>query len=693
MQLGDRVTAVDMIGPERAEALANLEIRTVKDLLLYFPRDYLDYSKTVKIGELVENQKAPVKAKVLSVKNIFLRGKGRRTIQTVTFQDETGKLSAMWFNAPFVETALVVDTEYVFIGRLSRSPKSGKLGMISPVFEKVSEKMLHTQGIVPVYRVTKDLSPAMLRRYISNCLQALRLQSGQEDLFKDFNIPELTNEEINKALFELHFPETYESLKAAKDIIGVVELLPISTKLYLQAQIRAKQEAKLSQIKFLPDFGDFDSNFATYWSNFKFKPSPDQAQACTDIWHDYISGRPALRLVQGDVGSGKTAVAGFAIYLTLKARKSAAIMIPSVVLAEQHYQTFNKIFPGVVELVVSDAGLAKTSNSKFKLYVGTQALLHRFKELEDLHTIIVDEEHRFGVAQRDFLHTVAFAKGKLAPHYYTLTATPIPRTLAISLFGDIDLSVINSRPVQQKQRTTYNVPLHKREDSFKWIKTKIEEGNQAFWVCPLISVEKEVEGLPGIYDPNEKASVAKLAKELEVRFPHFKIAAFHGKLSSTFKTRILQDFREGKYDILVSTTVIEVGIDIPNANLIVIENAASFGLAQLHQLRGRVGRGDKPGYCLVFNTSDDPVAGTRLDIFSHSQNGLELAEYDLKTRGPGEVYGKMQAGVPNLKVASWLNTTQVQTAKDIVKSMAVNNSLSLWQKSELFQLFSLESEE
>lgn len=691
MNSNTAITALKGVGDKFAQALENLEIFSVEELLLKFPRKYLDYTQEITItkaaeleefgGEGEEETKGAVrsiKATVVRVKNIFLRGRGGRSMQQAVLEDESGKITATWFNMPFTATNLIPGMEYAFAGKL-KADKKGVLQLSSPTYERVipGKQRLHTGRIVPVYSLSKGISPKLYRRLIKQALDNL-------DLFTISDSLDSFNSEgyqlLKEVLPELHFPSSFEHLELASSRMALSEILEIQ--LILLSRPKPSSNFRLSQQ--LAEVG-FDKLMADYWRLWGFEPTSDQTKACEQIWTDMLAGQ-TYRLLQGDVGSGKTAVAGFAAHLSLLSGRSAMIMAPTGVLAQQHFNSFSKIYDisgqdSPVELVTAQTETGKTSldikpiktpvKHKAKLFIGTQALLHRYQNLipdlkQDLGLVVVDEEHRFGVKQREQISQIASA----SPHFLSLTATPIPRTLALSLFGDMQVSSIGAQRPGVLPKLTYIISEQKRASSISWVQEKISAGQLVYWICPLIDKEIEVEDTKVLIPGDEKATVTATAKALKAAMPGIKVAALHGKLPAERKNKILADFAAGKYQILVSTTVVEVGIDVPAANVMFIESGASFGLAQLHQLRGRVGRHGGQGYCFVFAGGNiSPASKERLEKFASCQDGIELAEYDLKSRGPGEVYGTIQSGVPKLQFADITDLELIKLARKLAESM------------------------
>lgn len=681
MSLDLPLTSLKGVGDKVAAQFGQLAIYSLRDLLFTFPRTYLDYSARVPLAELDYERKQTTIARVVSFKNIYLRRGIRKTMQKAVIADATATVEVVWFNMPFLEQSLVIDQEYAFVAKLARNRKTGKVQISSPLFEKLGENMVNSSRIVPVYHLTAGLSPKLYRKLVKQLVDNLDLYANDLPQFPaELALKQLMP--ISESLAQVHFPVSFKELQQARLSLGVAELVPIQKKLLRQAQLRARAQAVTNSAPVVARLNKRAQQQAfqqDYWQNYTFEPTTDQVKTANELVQDFIS-KPIYRLIQGDVGSGKTAVAGLAIALSLATGFDVVLMVPTTVLANQHFHSLSQVFGSQVELVVASSELGKEPQevgSTPKLYIGTQALLHRYQNLNlNLGMLIVDEEHRFGVKQREQLAKLAAGRTEadqlILPHYLTLTATPIPRSLALSIFGSIDISIINSKPKQQLPKKTYLVPEAKRPASYNWIKQQITSGNQVFWVCPLIEELKEVENEPVMMGKDDKASVDKLAKQLATIYPDLKIAKLHGKLQASTKQKTLSDFQAGKYQILVSTTVIEVGIDIANANLMVIENAESFGLAQLHQLRGRVGRGAKQGYCLLFSspTKLEAEAGPgleRLQFFVKENDGLKLAEFDLQQRGPGEVYGQLQAGIPNLKIANMADRRQIDYSRQIAE--------------------------
>ena len=638
MHLQDSVTTLPFVGRSYAVKLAKLGIETIQDLIFFFPRTYQDTRIVSPISDLTDNTKSYlILATVNSIKNIRTRSR-RLTIQKANVSDESGDINITWFNQPFLTKNLKEGESAYFSGKLNARALIPE--MVSPAYDIVNNSQINLARIVPVYSQTAGISSKWLRRRIYELIELLPSVKDFQD-----NLPEqikLKYElmEQKEAITEVHFPSSKDKLINARKRLSFDELLEIQLKLLIR---RKELEAKRVTPWEIPSFEG-----SSIYKQLGFQLTPSQNAAIKDIDQDLFSGHIMNRLLQGDVGSGKTLVAFHAANAAIHNGFQAIILAPTSVLAEQHYNLAQKLFPANIKigLITSDTTKKLKNPPKLDLIIGTHAVLfHKDKLLHDLGLIIVDEEHRFGVGQRNEIQTYYKKFNSKTPHYLSLTATPIPRSIALTLFGDMDVSVLEKPPGRQEIKT-FIVPHVKRTDSIKWVKEKISIGNQVFWICPLIEDNPDMDA----------KSVKLLFEQLKPQFPSKSIRLLHGKMKSVEKNKVIADFKAKKFQILVSTTVIEVGIDIPGANIIVIENADRFGLAQLHQLRGRVGRNDQEAWCFLFTEIKDPRAIERLKYFAANNNGNTIAEYDLKLRGPGEVYGNIQSGIPNLKIARFSNS-------------------------------------
>lgn len=632
------IAALPMIGPVYTKRLAKLGIETLKDLLYHFPHRHADLSLIMSIESLQTDTVATIKGSVISAKNIFTR-RGKQ-IQKATVSDGTGQIEATWFNQNFLVEALNKSAQVYFSGKVNLF--QGKLTMISPEFEPVRSNFppIHTAGLIPIYPETYGVSSKWLRSRIAPLIRALPILS-----FTDHLPPMVKQTEqlmdLSDALVSIHFPQTQAQLQQARTRLAFDELYLLQ----LASNIRKYQWShKHNSHHLKANLHDLADSI----TKLPFTLTSAQTHALEDILKDFSQTTPMNRLLQGDVGSGKTIVAALAMLLIHQHGLKSILMAPTEILAAQQFAVLNQFFSPFhlqVQLVTS----ATKKNPQFNIdtlnadiLVGTHALLHR--ELPtNVGLVVVDEQHRFGVEQRAKL--IQFEK---TPHLLSLTATPIPRTIALSLYGELDVSVIDELPVGRLPVKTWVVGDDKREKAYAWIRNEIAaHSTQAFIVCPLIedSLDEKLAQVKAV-----KAEFDHLQTYV---FPQLKLSLLHGRLKSTEKQTILEAFRQHQSHILVSTPVIEVGIDIKNASIMVIEGAERFGLAQLHQLRGRVGRGDQASYCLLFTSTSLQQNLERLKAMEKYHSGFKLSEIDLKLRGPGEVYGLKQSGFASLKIATF----------------------------------------
>lgn len=630
-------------------ALDEIGLKTAKDLLLYFPWRYSDESEFVSIADLTVNEQATVRG---VISNIFSRrtGTGKMMIRA-KFTDQTGDIDVMWFNQNYLKQVLKDGTEIVLTGKLKWSGSRGSF--LSPKYEipKVNTTLIHTGRMVPVYHETGKISSKWLREKIQPILYLTQFFSDpipSEILFKHNLMP------LAEAVRQVHFPESDELLEAARHRLGFEELFIIQLRA-LQRKIFWKQAAAKDQ-KSLDTSNKVVQEFL---SSLPFTLTNAQQKALDEICLDLADESAMSRLLEGDVGSGKTVVAAAAIFIAINSGYQAAIMVPTEILAKQHYKSLFKmlkdfgvniqLLTGSLTKGAKEEVIAGLKSGLVNVAVGTHALIQQAVGFKNLGLAVIDEQHRFGVNQRAVLKSFG------APHMLSMTATPIPRTLALTLYGDQDLSIIDELPPGRQEIVTRTVPDKKREDAYRWIASEIEKGRQAFVVCPLIEESETLE---------VKSAVEEYERLQEHVFPQFKLGLLHGKMRQVDKDDIMLKFAERELDILVSTTVIEVGIDVPNASIIVIEAADRFGLAQLHQLRGRVGRGEYQSYCFLFPESNSEMSRKRMKAMCDYSDGFKLAEIDLELRGPGEVYGLRQSGIPDLKMASLSNHELLKLARD-----------------------------
>jgi ATP-dependent DNA helicase RecG len=668
--------------------LDKVGIKTIDDLINYYPARYEDYSIISKIGRLQPGEKVTVIGQITSFSHKFTRKRGF-TIQQAEMADETGKLKVNWFNHRFlkniispginmsvaglVETqgkSLVIQNpEYEILMSLRASPPNGRSVAISSGLPRRfaprnDEVLIHTGRLIPIYPETKGLTSKWLRSKIFGLLGIP---------IPDWLPPEILVAEslldLKTALKEIHFPSSEELLSKAKNRLEFDEIF----KFQINGLIRRKQLEEKTAAAIPVD----RSEAANFISSLPFKLTPGQITAIDQILSDINRPHPMNRLLQGDVGSGKTIVAAAAALTVIKAGFQVAFMVPTQVLADQHATTLiNLLEPfgvkvalltGATKLKFSgEAGscsAGQISNSaKPDLIIGTQALIHnRAKSLIDtsrLALVIIDEQHRFGVEQRAKL-----TSQQISPHVLSMTATPIPRTVALTLYSDLDVSTITDMPNGRIPVKTWVVPETKRLSAYSWITAQVNQGSQAFIICPFVE-DSALETLKSV-----KAVTTEFEKLKEI-FKGLRLDLIHGRLKPKQKTQILSNMKAGKIDILVATPVVEVGVDIPGAKIIVIEGAERFGLAQLHQLRGRVGRNDSQSYCLLFSSGNS--ASGRLNIMEKITNGFRLAEMDLKMRGPGSVWTTLQHGWPEFKIADISDYNKINKIRLIAGNIVGN---------------------
>lgn len=666
MNLHDPINSLSKTSVVTIKKLNKLKIHDFWDLINYIPFRHEDYSKILNINKVGENKTVTIKGKIEDLKNIYTRR--RYQIQKVEVSDKTGKIQITWFNQPFL---IRLFKQYNYISISGVTERLFNIYSLKPkeyeVLESLNQRTIHTGRIIPIYSTTYGLSSRTIREkifFIINNLKNIK-ETLPEEIIKNNMLFS-----ILKAYKEIHFPQTLESAKKAKERLAFDELFTIQltsqlTKIEWSRQ-KVRQKLNLNKIN--------RNKIKEFINNLPFKLTSAQKRCIKEIEKDLISKNPMNRFLQGDVGSGKTIVAAIASYITALNNKQTLIMAPTEILANQHYKTITSLFKNLALKTALQTSSKKTikenkkgkeiiKNEEYDIIIGTQALLNKKLSLKNVSLVIIDEQHRFGVHQRAILKEKA-----INPHLLTMTATPIPRTVSLTLYGELDMSIIDEMPGGRLSIKTYLVPQSKRENAYKWI-TKLlkKEKIQVFIVCPIIE-ESEIETMKSV-----KAAKKEFDHLKNNVFNEFKVGLLHGKIKSKEKNKIMSDFKSKKYDILVTTPVVEVGIDIANACVMIIEAAERFGLAQLHQLRGRIGRGKKQSYCFLFTEKQEKTIISRLKMFTHTQNGIKLAEYDFKKRGPGEIFGIKQHGYCNLKVASFSDLKLIEKTKKAVYYFIKNN--------------------
>lgn len=657
-------SVVHGIGQKQAELLSKLGIYTISDLIYYYPRRYDDYSRLKLIKDLKYGEEVTIIGCLDRISTFTSRNKSRKIIQALV-SDDTGSIQLMWFNQPYQLRQLRKNMFLSISGKVEQY--MGRLVMYHPDYEKIEQEQLNTKRIVPVYSLTARLNQRWLRRVIYSVLANWAPKIPEfmtEYILEDANLMDLST-----ALKEIHFPENHDNLVQARYRLAFDEIFLLQLGVLRQKHDWVQQTGR--------KYPSSDDWMDQQLSQLTFKLTDAQHRVLADLRADLDSGRPMNRLLQGDVGSGKTVIAGLGVGMVVNAGAQAAYMAPTSILAEQHFINLKKLLANPanpnklldedqIRLLIGDtpvkereeilAGLAK---GHVKLIIGTHALIEDPVMFNDLQFVVVDEQHRFGVSQRAALRE----KGN-NPHLLVMTATPIPRSLALTIYGDLDLSVLDEMPPGRQPVKTYiNYPVE-RERIYNLVRTHVKKGRQAFIIYPLVEQGENEEVLAAVEEQK------RLQTEI---FPDLRVGLLHGRLRPDEKETIMRQFRDRQFDILVSTTVIEVGVDIPNATIMVIEGANRFGLAQLHQLRGRVGRGDEQSYCFLIPQTSDAADNERLLAMVSTHDGFVLAEYDLQQRGPGEFLGTRQSGYAGLRLASLTDVHLIEKARGYAQQVYEND--------------------
>ena len=640
--LTDPVTMLKGVGPAKAKQFANLNIFTLGDLICHFPRGYEDRTKLVPIEKLEPDVPACFRAVVMNAPRTshILKGLDLTKVQVA---DSSGRLNLTFFNSKYVSDQLHYGQEYIFYGAVSGDFIG--YNMTNPAFEALDAQPVATRRVLPIYPLTAGLSNAAVLRAVR---QALAICDPPAEI-----IPAPVRQKYGilpaeRAYYAIHEPQSMTEAEMAKKRLVFEEFFVFSAGLSL---LRASRAGKKTESYVNLDIEPFKASLP-------FALTGAQSRAIYEILADFRKGAPMNRLVQGDVGSGKTMVAAAAAYAAAKNGHQAALMAPTEILAEQHYASLSKLFAplGLRTVLLTGSMTAKEKRmvreaiaaGDADLAVGTHALLSEATQFHDLGLVITDEQHRFGVGQRSALS----AKGK-DPHLLVMSATPIPRTLALLMYGDLEVSILDELPPGREQVDTFLVGESYRPRINAFIRKQVAEGHQCFVVCPAVEENEEL---------NIKAASAWAETLQKTVFPDLRIALLHGQMKGAEKEAVMASFARGEADVLVATTVIEVGVDVPNATLMVIEDADRFGLSQLHQLRGRVGRGRAKSYCILTSHNRSLETLQRLKALCKTTDGFKIAEEDLKLRGPGDFFGSRQSGLPVFRVANL--SLDLQTLKD-----------------------------
>lgn len=674
MDLFAPIETVPRVTVPYQKRLKKLGINTVRDLIFYFPHRYEDFSNLTRIQAAKLNQIVCLKGKIIEITNRRTWVK-RIVLTEAIVQDETGAIKVVWFNQPYLTKNLKEGDEVCLAGKILMT--EGGAYLSNPAYEKISgREPLHTGRIIPIYPETRGVSSRWLR-YILRPILAKTLNQISEVLPQEVVAREKLLP-IKKALWQIHFPDSMTLVQKAKQRFSFEEL-------FLLQLLVLKQKIKIAKEKASPV--NIDVNLMKkFTGSLPFKLTNAQKKAAWQILKDMEKQSPMSRLLQGDVGSGKTVVATMAALNTVKAGYQVALMAPTEILAKQHFSNISrgltkfginvaflsgkeaKIFRKKEEQKITRSKLLEKIKTDDPLFlIGTHALIQKPVKFDRLGLVILDEQHRFGTEQRAGL----IQQKDTLPHLLSMTATPIPRSLALTIYGDLDLCLIDEMPKGRKKIITKIIPPRQRKQAYQFIRKQIEMNRQAFVVCPRIEIPESSEKqnsqtLSWAEVRAVKKEYDKLTNEI---FPDLKVAMLHGKMKSSEKEKIMQDFQDKKSDILVSTSVVEVGVDIVNASVMMIEGAERFGLAQLHQFRGRVGRGQYQSYCLLFTDSSSQTTRQRLSALVRSENGFKLAEKDLKIRGPGDFLGKRQSGLPDLVMASLVDLRLVEKTREIAKQI------------------------
>lgn len=669
VEYNTRIQFLKGVGETRAKALQKLGIYSVGSLLRYYPRSYEDWENITPINKVSINETVCIKATVAE-RVTEVRISGGRTLTKTAIADGTDFLSLVFFNNKYIKNQLVENEEYLFFGKVTLD-KYGAKTMLSPRIEKALEK----QRIRPVYRASGSLTSKNIERLTETALKEFKENAAEvipDGIMKKYRLMPLY-----EALSNIHFPESDEQLSKAKRRLVFEELLLLQLGLFGEKESSAgKQNEKIKEDK-----------SEEFFSLLPFSPTNAQRRAVSEAITDMCSGKPMNRLLQGDVGSGKTAVAAALIYTAAKNGFQSALMAPTEVLATQHYKTLKGFFGDSVSVELLTGSV--TAKNKREIYeklktgecdmvVGTHAVIQENVEFSRLSLVITDEQHRFGVAQRAAL----CAKGN-NPNVLVMSATPIPRTLAIMIYGDLDISVLDELPKGRKPIKTYKVNSSYHERLYKFLRKTANEGHQAYIVCPLVE-ESESDLIPA----TEYYDYLK-----ETWFKGYALGLLHGQMKPKEKDEVMSRFYSGEIKILVSTVVIEVGVDVPNATVMAIENAERFGLSQLHQLRGRIGRGDGESTCVLLSDAENEEALSRFETLCETSDGFKIAEKDLEQRGPGDFFGSRQHGLPDMHIANLMTDTRIlyeaqKTAKELIENdRNLEKEENKYLKNEVERLF------
>ncbi len=650
VNLDKEIQFIKGVGPNRAKALNKLGIYTLGDVITYFPREHEDRGQAKKISELVNGEEALISAYPVGRLN-EIKIRKNLTLCKLHVRDESGGCEIVWYNQSYLKNFFKPNERYKFYGKVKVG--YGKYEMQSPVYELASSNK-NTGKIIPIYPLTYSITQNAIRKIIENALQ--EVDDKLDETMPKYLIEKYHFYDINTAIKQIHFPDNFETFKFARNRLVFEELLSMQLALL---SLKNKYEVKKKGISFSKEV-----KMSDVIDTLPFKLTKAQLRVLEEIDKDMESETPMNRLLQGDVGSGKTVIALISAYKAVKCGYQATIMAPTAILATQHLESFNEILKNTgIKCEVLISGITKKkkedilerlANGEIDILIGTHAILEENVVFKNLGLVVTDEQHRFGVRQR----SIIAQKGE-NPDVLVMTATPIPRTLALILYGDLDISIIDELPPNRKKIETYAVKKGMEVRVNNFIEQNIQQGRQCYIVCPLVEENEEINAV----------SVMELVEHYQKEvFPNFRVTYLHGKMRPKEKDAIMEEFKNGNIDILISTTVIEVGVNVPNANIMLIENAERFGLAQLHQLRGRVGRGEYQSYCILKYEGNSKIIQERMKVISSTNDGFVISEKDLELRGSGEFFGTRQHGIPEFKIANLFE--DMETLK-MVQSVAM----------------------